>query len=125
MAHFAELNDSNIVLRVIVVNNEDILDEDETENEQVGIQFCENLLGGRWIQTSYNRTFRKHYAGTGFSYDEQRDAFIPPKHIDTWVLDEEQLQWIPPIQYPTDGKCYQWDYENNNWILCTDIAPQP
>jgi hypothetical protein len=75
MAHFAEIDDTNIVLRVIVVNNEDILDQDGNENEAIGAKFCHDLLGGRWIQTSYNNSFRGTYAGIGFLYDPINDTF--------------------------------------------------
>jgi len=78
MAHFAELNENNIVIRVVVVNNDDIL-IDGIESEQKGIEFCQSLLGGRWIQTSYNNNFRKCYAGIGYYYDEQKDEFVSPK----------------------------------------------
>ena len=77
MAHFAELDDNNIVLRVIVVDNKDTLDESGQESESVGAAFCNNLLGGRWKQTSYNANFRLNYAGIGYRYDEEQDAFLP------------------------------------------------
>ena len=97
MAHFAELDDSNLVVRVIVVGNDDCLDQNGVESEAVGVAFCENLLGGTWVQTSYNSTFRKNYAGIGFTYDVQRNAFIPPKPPgDEWVLDEETCLWFDP-----------------------------
>lgn len=76
MAHFAELDDNNIVQRVIVVNNEVLLDEDGIEQEAIGIKFCQDLLGGRWVQTSYNNNFRGTFAGIGFKYDEINDVFI-------------------------------------------------
>jgi hypothetical protein len=76
MAHFAEIDDTNIVLRVIVVNNEDILDQDGNENEAIGAKFCHDLLGGRWIQTSYNNSFRGNYAGIGCLYDPIKDIFL-------------------------------------------------
>lgn len=116
MAHFAELNENNVVLRVIVVNNENIVDFDGVETEQIGIDFCQNLLGGRWIQTSYNKTFRKNYAGPGFIYDEVRDAFISPKPFDSWILNEETCQWQAPIPKPTDESHYLWDETLLNWV---------
>lgn len=79
MAHFAEVNETNIVLRVIVVNNEDILDQDGNENEAIGAKYCHDILGGRWIQTSYNNNFRGIYAGIGFLYDPLEDKFIAPE----------------------------------------------
>lgn len=116
MAHFAELDESNIVKRVIVVNNNDILDKDGNESEVIGISFCKKLLGGEWIQTSYNSTFRKHYAGKGYTYDKIRDAFISPKPYSSWTLDEETCNWIPPVPFPNDGKIYKWNEENLSWI---------
>lgn len=95
MAHFAELDEHNIVLRVIVVNNEDIT-TDGIESESKGIDFCQNLLGGTWIQTSYSATIRKNYAGIGYSYNEGRDAFIAPNPLchPEVVLDEATCQWV-------------------------------
>ncbi len=91
MAHFAELDQNNIVLRVIVVNNEDIIDSNGIEQEQKGIDFCVNLLGGIWKQTSYNGTIRKNYAGVGYEYDKDLDAFIPPKPFASWLLDKNNV----------------------------------
>jgi hypothetical protein len=99
MAHFAELDANNTVLRVIVVSNDMILDEQGQESEAVGAAFCQSLLGDdtRWVQTSYNSNFRKNYAGGGFAYDANRDAFISPKpEGEGWVLDEETCQWRNP-----------------------------
>jgi hypothetical protein len=96
MAHFAELNTSNIVKKVIVVNNNELLDKNNVEQEQKGIDFCVNLFGGAWIQTSYNKKIRKNYAGVGFLYDPIRDAFLPPKPHESWVLNEETCQWEAP-----------------------------
>ena len=87
MAHFAELDENNIVLRVIVVGDEDTADEDGNEVEAIGIEFCQNLLGGSWIQTSYNDNIRKHFAGIGFQYDSDADVFILPQPYPSWSLD--------------------------------------
>jgi hypothetical protein len=76
MAHFAEIDETNTVLRVIVVNNEDILDQDGNENEAIGAKFCHDILGGRWIQTSYNGNMRGSYAGIGHLYDPIKDIFV-------------------------------------------------
>ena len=92
MAHFAELDNQNTVLRVIVVHNNELLDNG-VESEAKGIAFCKTLFGGNWKQTSYNGNIRKNYAGIGFTYDPVRDAFIPPKPGDNWVLDEATCQW--------------------------------
>lgn len=79
MAHFAEIDENNIVKRVIVVNNEVLLDENNVEQEHLGIEFCKNLFSGNWIQTSYNSKFRKEFAGIGFIYDAENDCFQRPK----------------------------------------------
>jgi hypothetical protein len=102
MAHFVELDNDNNVLKVIVVDNNDILDENGNESEEIGINFCTRLLGGIWKQTSYNGNFRKNYAGIGYKYDEERDAFIPPKPFESWILNEETCQWVAPIPYPDE-----------------------
>ncbi len=117
MAHFAELDETNIVQRVIVVGNDDLLDENGNESEQKGIDFCVNLLGGIWKQTSYNATFRKSYAGAGYLYDPIRDAFIEPQPYPSWVLNEDTCKWETPIPYPTDGKNYYWNEDLQEWVL--------
>jgi len=96
MAHFAELDQSNAVLQVIVVDNNMILDANNQESEQVGVAYCHSLFGANttWMQTSYNGTTRKNFAGIGFTYDTQRDAFIAPQpEGEGWTLDEETCQW--------------------------------
>lgn len=117
MAHFAELDDNKIVLRVIVVNNSDCLDENGQESETVGIEFCQKILGGNWKKTSYNATIRKNYAGIGYFYDENLDAFIPVKPYSSWVLNSSTCQWISPTPYPIDGKDYQWDENSQTWVI--------
>jgi hypothetical protein len=108
MAHFAEIDENNIVLRVLVTDN-------DAPNE--GYDWLVENLGGTWIQTSYNSRIRKNYAGIGFTYDEDRDAFIPPKPFDTWLLDEETCLWVAPVDYPTDGFTYLWNEEELDWEL--------
>ena len=119
MSHFAELNEQNIVMQVIVVANEELL-ENGVENEAKGVAFCQTLLGGNWKQTSYNGTFRKNFAGLGFTYDLQRDAFIPPQPYPSWSLVEETCLWDPPVPWPTDGKNYIWNEEILNWVELTE-----
>ena len=119
MAHFAKLK-NNIVQQVIVVSNQDILDEQGQESEEKGIAFCSNLLGGTWKQTSYNSNIRKNYAGIGYTYDEGRDAFIPPKPYNSWLLDEDTCQWKAPVDYPTDDKRYTWNEETLAWDVVND-----
>jgi hypothetical protein len=116
MAHFAQLDENNIVTQVIVVNNNDCLDSNGQESEAIGVAFCQSLLGGNWKQTSYNGNIRKNYAGVGYTYDEQRDAFIPPKPYPSWVLVEDTCLWTAPVAMPTDNKFYNWDESSLNWI---------
>ena len=116
MAHFAQLDDNNIVTQVIVVSNNELLDENGQESEAKGIAFCQSLFGGNWKQTSYNGNFRKHYAGIGYIYDSERDAFISPKPFASWILNEDTCYWEPPVSMPTDGKSYQWDENTVSWV---------
>ena len=115
MAHFAKLDENNIVLAVHVVNNEVII-VDGVESEQTGINFLTDLHGhDKWKQTSYNGSIRKNYAGVGYSYDSTRDAFIPPKPFTSWTLNEDTCLWESPIPYPQDGKEYIWNEETQSW----------
>lgn len=116
MAHFAELNENNEVIRVIVVANEECLDQNGNENESIGALFCHRLLGGRWMQTSYNGRIRRNYAGVGYFYDETRDAFIVPQPFPSWILDDETCSWKAPIPYPENGNLYYWDETSKEWI---------
>ena len=117
MAYFANVNDDGVVQTVIVAESAD---------------WCENALGGIWVQTSYNtrggvhytdgvpsedqtKALRKNYAGIGYTYDEARDAFIPPKPFDSWVLDEDTCLWVAPVAYPEDGGQYTWNEELQEW----------
>ena len=120
MAHFAELNNQNIVQRVVVLANDVLLDESGVEQEAIGIAFCGQLFGGSWKQASYNSNFRKNFAGIGFSYDSTRDAFIFPKPFNSWTLDEETCQWQAPIEMPDDGSSYIWNEEATSWSLAGD-----
>ena len=117
MAHFAEITNGNIVSRVIVVDNNDCKDAEGNESEAVGAAFCSNLLGGTWKQTSYNGNIRKNYAGIGYTFDEGRDAFIPPKPFSKWTLNEDTCQWEAPVAYPTDGERYTWNDNKGEWEL--------
>ena len=121
MAHFAELDENNVVKRVIVVGNADTSDAHGVEKEHIGAAFCERLLGGTWKQTSYNGNMRKRYAGIGYVYDPVRDAFIPPKPFDSWLFDENELCWIAPIPKPETGLDYfwVWDEITKDWFKIT------
>lgn len=117
MAHFAQLDENNMVTQVIVVNNNDC-QIDGVESEEAGIAFCQTLFGPttQWKQTSYNGSIRKNYAGIGFTYDAGRDAFIPVKPFASWVLNEDTCQWDAPTSMPTDDKKYQWDETTTSWV---------
>ena len=124
MAHFAELDTNNIVLRVVVISNDDLLDENGIEQEALGIAVCKQIFGGdtKWKQTSYNSAFRKHYAGIGFKYDEDADIFYYPTCVfPSWVLDEN-FDWQPPIPRPSEeaeGATWEWDEETISWKSVT------
>ncbi len=121
MAHFAKLDENNLVTQVVVVDNKDILDEQNNESEDIGTQLCNNLLGGTWKQTSYNNNIRYNYAGIGFTYDGDRDAFIAPTPYPSWILDESTCRWDSPVPYPTvsegSEEFYKWDEETTSWLL--------
>lgn len=118
MAHFAKLDSHNIVLDVIVVDNATLNDLPFPESEPVGIEFLTQWSGGytNWKQTSYNGTFRKNYAGIGYSYDANLDAFIAPKPYPSWLLNTNTCKWKAPIPYPNDGGLYEWDEATQSWV---------
>ena len=115
MAHFAKISDDGTVLEVIVVGNDDLLDADGVEQEQLGKDFCQNLFGGTWVQTSYNKNFRKRYASIGGKYDLTDNVFLFPQPYPSWTLDDE-YEWQPPTPYPSDGKAYLWSEESRGWV---------
>ena len=123
MAHFAQLDENNVVTQVIVVDNNELL-ENGVESEAKGIAFCQALFPGTtWVQTSYNSNFRKNYAGQGYTYNPSLDAFIPPKPYPSWVLDTATCQWVAPVSYPNDGASYVWDEASQTWIPVSQEAP--
>ena len=111
MAHWAEIDENNIVTSVTVGDNND---PDE------GYQWLIDNLGGTWIKTSYNGNIRKNYAGIGYYYDKDRDAFIPPQRFPSWELDEETCNWVPPKPYPEDGNIYGWDENTQEWLAAPE-----
>jgi hypothetical protein len=119
MAYFAKLGTGNIIENVISINNSVITDSNGIEQEQLGVDFINKLYNTRdvWKQTSYNRTFRKNYAGIGYSYDQQRDAFISPKPFNSWILNEDTCLWNAPVAYPQDNNKYSWNEQNQSWDL--------
>ena len=117
MAHFAKLDENNKVIHVSVVDNWNTVDGSGNESEEVGVAYLKSIHGAdtNWKQTSYNGNIRKNYAGIGHTYDEQRDAFIPPKPYASWTLIEETCQWSAPTPMPTDDKIYRWNEETTSW----------
>jgi len=124
MAYFANIDESGIVLTVISIANSVIGEPEKTfpETEQIGSDFIANTLGlsGEWRQTSYNRSFRKNYAGIGFCFDQTRNAFILPKPYTSWILDESTCLWNSPSPYPNDGHRYEWDEATTSWKEITE-----
>jgi len=116
MAHFAQLDENNVVTQVIVVGNSDCADANGVEKESIGVAFCERLIGGTWKQTSYNGNIRKNYAGIGYTYNADIDAFVPPKPFASWTLNNETAQWEAPTPMPEDGKMYSWDEATTSWV---------
>tara|TARA_B100001939_G_C16900915_1_gene599933 strand:- start:44 stop:406 length:363 start_codon:yes stop_codon:yes gene_type:complete len=117
MAHFAELDENNIVIQVVVVDDLDTRDENNDENEAVGIHFLRNIFGAttNWKQTSYNHNIRKQYAGIGMTYDETNDVFIRPQPFPSWNLNSETFDWEAPTPYPDDGEVYIWNEDTESW----------
>jgi hypothetical protein len=126
MAYFAKLGTGNIIEQVISINNSVITDANGVEQEQLGVDFINKMYNTRdvWKQTSYNNNIRKNFAGVGYQYDQQRDAFIAPKPYNSWTLNEQTCQWESPILMPEltqeqiDNKdYYNWNEQNLNWEL--------
>lgn len=121
MAHFAKINDQGIVEKVIAVDNDMCLDQEGHESEVIGAKYCSDILGGRWIQTSYNGNFRKNFASKGFRYDFDLDAFIPLQPYSSWVLDQDTCRWVAPVEQPesTDEFGYSWNEDTLTWEQTT------
>ena len=118
MAHFAKIGLNGKVIEVQSVNNEVLHDSNGVEQENIGIDFLTQLTGWAiWKQTSYNANFRKNFAGIGYTYDEDKDAFIPKKPFNSWVLNETTCKWEAPVAYPNDGQSYKWNETIQNWEL--------
>jgi hypothetical protein len=117
MAQFAKMNGAQVI-EVIVVNNNDLDNLAFPESEPVGIAYLQSIFGvdTKWLQTSYNASFRKNYAGTGYTYDSVLDAFIAPKPYLSWTLDTNSCQWVSPIPYPDTPGVYMWNEETQTWI---------
>jgi hypothetical protein len=114
MAHYAQLDANNVVTQVVVIDNRDTADASGVEKEHIGAAFCERLFGGTWKQTSYNGNIRKNYAGIGYTYRADIDAFVAPKPFPSWILNAN-AQWEAPVAMPTDGQMYSWDEATTSW----------
>jgi hypothetical protein len=129
MAHYAELDENNIVKQVLYVDNQHILDENGNESEALGIAQCKeglNNLNARLIRTSYSSSIRGRYASIGYSYDENLDLFLPPKPFDSWILNEETYEWEAPVAMPTNlekGQYPSWNEESQSWEI-KDLPPR-
>jgi hypothetical protein len=130
MASFAKIGLNNKVIEVLSVVNEVLHDSNGIEQESIGIDFLTKLTGyPLWIQTSYNThggvhnnggtPLRKNHAGIGYTYDEDRDAFIPKKPFNSWILNEDTCLWESPIPYPQDDNIYKWNEQTLSWDLTT------
>ena len=123
MAHFAELDENNTVLQVIVVHNNELLDG-ETESEAKGVEFCSTLFGHmNWVQTSYNNNIRKQFAGTGYTYDSDSDVFVAPQPYPSWSLDDNS-DWQAPTPMPEDDNMYSWNEETQSWDLVEPVTDE-
>jgi len=135
MAHFAQLDQNNVVIWVTPIDNSVITDENGVEQESLGIQYIHDTIPDSenytWKQTSINNNFRVRYAGIGYYYDENLDAFIPPKFFDNWIFDSNKLEWIPPIPRPeyelVDDTIirYEWEQRTLEWTTRQDKSPYP
>ena len=138
MAHFAQLDENNVVTQVIVVSNNDTSDSNGVETESIGVAFCQKLLGAdtNWKQTSYNSNMRVRYAGIGYSYNAELDAFVPPQPYASWTLDSGTADWVSPLgaapaltdEETEAGKYYSWDEDahqadnTTGWVLTSPPA---
>lgn len=125
MAHFAEIDALQRVIRVLVVDDVDTQDKKGNEVDSIGMKYLNDGFGGTWLKTSYNTygnthrlggtPFRKNYASIGYTYDLARDAFYAPQPFSSWTLKETTCLWEPPIAYPDDGKEYEWNEATTSW----------
>tara|TARA_R110002051_G_scaffold40635_1_gene84509 strand:+ start:218 stop:583 length:366 start_codon:yes stop_codon:yes gene_type:complete len=121
MKYFAKIGLNNKVIEVSSVHDNELLDSNNVSSENLGIDFLTNLTGWAiWRQTFKDRSLRKNYAGIGYTYDEDKDAFIAPKPFNSWTLNEETCQWEAPVVKPDDGKIYNWNEETQQWDLINE-----
>lgn len=125
MAHFARLDQNNVVTMVTVVSNDDIVDENGNEVEALGIAVCEAVVGpGPWVQTSYNGNTRRYFASIGYIYNADADIFIEPKPFPSWTLNAD-YDWEPPVAIPTEGGPVEWNEETQTWDTVPTEEPAP
>ena len=122
MAHFAQIDENDIVINVLFVENELCLDENGNESELKGIEYLQSVIQGKYVQTSYNANFRKQYAGIGYFYDKVNDIFIAEKPYESWVLDQN-FDWRSPVEYPNDGQRYIWNEQEISWVEASFATP--
>jgi hypothetical protein len=123
MAHFAEIDTNNVTIRCLVVNNEDILDENGIESEAIGASLLSNIFGGNWVQTSYNRSFRKNYAGgPGWIWDVEKNMFYLPRPFPSFRLNEVTGTWEPPEPIWNDGRLKVWVEDDGVWEYVDDVV---
>ena len=115
MSHFAQIDENDTVINVVVVGDEHLLDADGVEREELGIAFLQNLIGGNWVQTSYNNRFRKCYAGLGVKYRRDLDAFEPGNEYPSWQLNQDAWEWEPPVPMPVSIGPWDWNEETKSW----------
>jgi len=131
MAHFAKLGLNSKVIQILIINNSVIIDNKDIEKEELGIEFLNKLYNYPfWKQTSYNThggihnnggtPLRKNYAGIGYIYDEDRDAFIPPKPFNSWILNEDTCLWNAPVAMPINENDYKWNEQTLSWDIVED-----
>ncbi len=123
MAHFAKLDENNVVTEVIVLNNDVLLDANGDEQESLGVTFCSETFGGTWMQTSYNRSFRGKLAAVGDTYHADIDAFLLPQPYPSWVKSATLLRWEAPVALPNDGNSYSWDEDTMSWVQVEVTMP--
>lgn len=119
MAHFAQLDENDIVINVCVVDNADIIDGNGDEDESLGIALLKGILGSdtKWKQTSYNGSLRKNFAGIGYQYNNILDAFIAPKPFDSWILNTLGCYYEAPAKLPDSDNLYDWDEDSRQWVI--------
>jgi len=127
MAHFAQIDENSKVIQVIVVDTRDTSTADGIEKESIGVAFCERLIGGTWIKTSYNTQagvhtqggdpLRGNYAGVGYTYDSTHDVFYPPQPFPSWTISAPTWTWMAPVPMPNDDKSYEWNEDAKNWDI--------